>query len=148
MSARAQASVVLLLLVAAVTAFARKEETVDELKARVDSVRPEEQSALCLEIARRQLAAADDLYTEGKADAARAAIDDVVKYAEKARDISVKTGKDLKRTEISVRKMAAKLRDIKRSVSFEDQGPVDTAAQKLEDVRTDLLVRMFGKGKK
>lgn len=148
MSVRARTSVVLLLLAVAVTALARKEETVDELKARVDAARPEEQSELCLEIAQRQLAAADDLYTEGKSEAAHAAIDDVVKYTEKARDISVKSGKDLKRTEISVRKMAAKLRDIKRSVSFEDQGPVDTAAQKLEDVRTDLLVRMFGKGKK
>lgn len=129
-------------------AWGRREDTLEQLKAKVDTARIEDQPELCVEIAHRQLDAADKSYTDGKIGAARAAIEDVVRYSQKARDAAVKSGKALKHTEIALRKMAAKLRDIKRSLNFEDQPPVDKAAQELEDLRTDLLVRMFGKGKK
>jgi hypothetical protein len=148
MSRRTRSWIPFLVVAICLAAWARKEETIDQLKARVDSARPEDQANLCVEIALRQLDAADQLYEDGRVDPAKLAVGDIVKYAEMARDASVKTGKGLKNTEISVRKMAAKLRDIKRSLNFEDQPVVDAATQRLEDVRTDLLVRMFGKGKK
>ncbi len=44
-----------------------------------------------------------------------------------------------------LRKMAAKLRDIKRTLVFEDQAPVQATVDHLEQVRTELLARMFGK---
>jgi len=44
--------------------------------------------------------------------------------------------------------MAKKLRDIKRSVNFEDQEPLQDAADRLEHIRSDLLTRMFGPSKK
>ena len=48
-----------------------------------------------------------------------------------------------------MRKMAEKFRDVKRSLPFEDQAPVQQAMISLEKMRTDLLARMFGKkGKK
>jgi hypothetical protein len=140
--------VIAFLLFTALAGAQRNQEALDALKSRVDSARPEDRPGLCLEVAQRQLEAADQLYGDGKTDPARAAVQDVVKYAEQARDASLKSGKALKHTEISVRKMAMKLRDIRRSLSFEDQPPVQAAAQRLEDVRTDLLVHMFGKQKK
>jgi hypothetical protein len=73
----------------------------------------------------------------------------VATFSEKARDAASKSGKKLKPTEIAVRKMAHKLRDMKRTLSFEDQAPVQDAIDRLEHVRTDLLTRMFGiKGEK
>jgi polyhydroxyalkanoate synthesis regulator phasin len=136
-----------LLLLASVTLFARKEDSLDTLKARVASATPEQSVGLCLEIAERQLIAADKLYTDGNVDQARAAVDDVVAYSEKARDAATQTGKKLKNSEISVRKMATKLRDMKRTLNFEDQPPVQEAIDHLERVRSDLLARMFGNGK-
>jgi len=102
---------------------------------------------LCVEIAERQLKSADELYTAGKVDDARTALQDVVTYSEKAHDAAIQSGKKVKNTEIAFRKMAAKLRDIKRSVNFDDQAPVQAAADRLESLRTDLLSHMFGKGK-
>ncbi|MBV9574065.1 MAG: hypothetical protein JOY93_08420, partial [Acidobacteriales bacterium] len=61
-------------------------------------------------------------------------------------DAATKSGKHLKDTEIALRKMAAKLRDIKRIASLEDQRQVQEATDHLEQVRTDLLSHMF-KGK-
>lgn len=141
---RTWAIVLALVLAASADAFARKEETVEQLIARAESVRLQDRPQIYAEIAERRLAAADQLYTTGKTDEARAAVDDVVSYSEKAVDAATQTGKKLKHTEIAVRKMAAKLRDIKRGLAFEDQAPVQTAIDRLERLRDKLLSGMFG----
>jgi hypothetical protein len=124
---------------------AAKEETVDELKARVESARPEVRADLCIRIAQRQLQNADQLYIDGKVEEAHAAVDDIVSYSEKARDAATQNRKRLKNVEINVRKMAEKLRDIKRTLAFDDQPPVEAAIHRLEDIRTALLKEMFAK---
>jgi flagellin-specific chaperone FliS len=140
-------AVISVLLLSSFAAVARKEDSLDDLKARVASASPEQRVGLCLEIAERQLSAADKLYNDGNVDQARAALNDIVAYSEKARDSANQSGKKLKNAEISVRKMAAKLRDMKRTLNFEDQPPVQDAIEHLERVRTDLLARMFGNSK-
>jgi hypothetical protein len=125
-----------------------KDETVDELKARFESARPEDRAELGIRIAQQQLRNADKLYSSGEPDKARAALDDIAGYSEKARDAATKTGKRLKNDEIDVRKMADKLRDIKRTLSYEDQPPIEQAIRRLEDVRTTLLKAMFANDNK
>ena len=134
-----------LLLALASAHGAAKDETVDELKARLGGARPEERAELAIRIAQGQLRNADKLYSDGQADQARAAVDDIVAYSEKARDDAVQTKKHLKNVEIDVRKMAEKLRDIKRTLVFDDQPPVEQAVRHLEDIRTTLLKEMFAK---
>jgi len=115
--------------------------------ARAEAAKVEDRPALFVEIAWRQLKSADQLYTAGKVEEAQAALKDVVSCSETAHDAAIQSGKRLKNTEIEFRKMAAKLRDIKRSLNFDDQAPVQAAADRLESLRTDLLSHMFGKGK-
>jgi hypothetical protein len=136
-------------LAASVNSWAKKEETLEQLKTRAESSSNlEERANLSVEIAERQLHNADQFYTQGSSEQARAAVEDIVAYSEKARDAATKSGKKLKPTEIAMRKMAHKLRDIKRTLNFEDQGPVQAAIDRLESIRTDLLAKMFGKGEK
>lgn len=127
---------------------AAKDETVEQLKSRVESARPEDRPELCIQIARRQLHEADQLYKEGKIDQAVVAVEEIVSYSEKARDAATQTGKRLKNVEIDARKIADKLRDIKRTLAFDDQAPVEQAIRRLEDVRTSLLKAMFAKDNK
>jgi hypothetical protein len=134
-----------MLLLALASAYGAKDETVDELKSRFESARPEDRPELGIRIAQHQLRDADKLYSEGNADRARADVDDIVTYSEKARDAAIQTKKRLKNVEIDVRKMAEKLRDIKRTLAFEDQAPVEQAIHRLEDIRTTLLKEMFAK---
>ena len=122
-------------------------DNLQDLIARADAARPEDRPGLYIDIAERQLKTVDDLYRAGKDDEAVAAVKDVVTYSEKAHDAAIVSPHKLKGTEISLRKMAAKLRDIKRALSFEEQGPVQAASDRLEALRTDLLAKMFGKGK-
>jgi hypothetical protein len=137
-----------LFLVFASSFGAAKDESVAELKTRFESARLEDKPGLSIQIAHQQLRNADRLYGEGNIDQANAAIDDVVSYSEKARDAATQTKKRLKNVEIDVRKIAEKLRDIKRTLAFEDQAPVDKAIRRLEDVRTSLLKEMFAKESK
>ncbi len=138
-----------MLLLALASAYgAAKDETVDELKARAASARPQDLPELCMKIAQLQLRSADKLYIDGQVDQARAAVDDIVIYSERARDAALQTNKRLKNVEIDVRKIAEKLRDIKRTLAFDDQPPVEKAIGRLESVRTTLLQGMFAKEKK
>ena len=138
-----------MLLLALASAYgAAKDETVDELKARFESARLEDRAELAIRIAQHQLRNADKLYGEGNIDQGRDAVNDIVTYSEKARDAATQTKKHLKNIEIDARKMAEKLRDIKRTLAFEDQPPVEQAIRRLEEVRTTLLKEMFAKENK
>jgi len=129
-------------LTAAAACFAA-DESVDSLKAHVDKASTEDRAEISIRIAQLQLRAADKLYNEGRVADARAAVDDIARFSEKARDAAVESKKHLKSTEIAARKMSEKLLDIKRTLAFEDQAPVDQAVRRLEEVRTILLKEMF-----
>jgi hypothetical protein len=139
---------VVVVLALASTYSAAKDETVDELKSRFESAHPEDRAELGIRIAKQQLRSADKFYNDGNVEKARDAVADIVQYSEKARDAATETKRHLKNIEIDVRKMAEKLRDIKRTLAFDDQPPVDQAVRRLEDVRTSLLDAMFASDKK
>jgi len=137
----------LLIVASCSLVMARDHESLEQLKAHFESAPPKDRVSLGLRIAEIQTAAADRLYEEGKSDEGRAAIQDVVTYCEKASEAATQSGKKLKDAEITIRKIAHKLGDIKRSVSFEDQAPLQEAIDHLERVRTQLLSKMFDLGK-
>jgi hypothetical protein len=133
-----------ILLVSSVAAFAG-DEVLAGLVKRAEAASIGQQPALYAEIAERQLREADQLYNNGQVDRARAAVDDVVTYSDRASEAASHARSKIKNTEIAIRKMAAKLRDIKRGLAFEDQPPVQAATDHLEALRTGLLARMFAK---
>src|ERR1022692_46019 len=108
------------------------EETISGLKSRLEKASPDDRPELCIRIAQEQLRNADKLYTEGHPQEASAALDEMIAYTEKARDAALQTKKHLKNIEIDARKMAARLRDIKRTLAFEDQAPVEQAVRRLD----------------
>lgn len=132
---------------AAVTSlsWAAKNESLDALKMRAQNARAKDRPGLCLRIARQQVHNADKFYDNGQVEAARSAVEDVATYSEKARDAALTVHKHQKDVEIAVRKMAAKLRDVKRTANIEDQPSLENAIQRLEDIRTSLLQQMFGR---
>jgi len=129
-------------------AQARTEPTVEELKARVSSANIGDKAKLCVEIAERQLAAADQEYTADDIEKAQNNLSDVVSYSELARDYSIQSRKHQKQTEIAIRAMTRKLNDLLHVVGREEQDPLKDAISHLERVRDDLLAAMFPKGVK
>jgi hypothetical protein len=145
---RSQVVIFAVLLVAGSGFAAEQDPALKQLVTRAESARVEDQPALYIEAARLELKSADRAYTSGSFDDARAGVKDLVTYSDRAHDASTRSGKRLKDTEIAMRKMAEKLRDMTRTVAFEEQGPLQAAADHLETLRTDLLSHMFAKGKK
>jgi len=137
----------MLLLAVVAGPVAARDETVDELKPRVENALPQDRTDLRIRMAELQLRNAYKLYKEGDVEHARAALDEIVTYSEQARDSAIETKKHLKNVEIKVRKIAERLRDIKQTVALEDQAPIDQAVLRLEKVRTSLLQQMFSKEK-
>jgi len=126
--------------VAAVTA----EKSIEELKKELSSADLNKQHKLYAELARQQVEVANDLYTAGDVAQAEAAVNEVVAYAEKAREIGLKSGKKLKKTEITLRKASRRLADVGRTLSVEYRPHVEAAVARLDDVRSELLEKMFG----
>jgi len=145
MSMRRCALLVLMTLLGAVAYLAAKEQSLQEMIARANAAPLKDQPSLYIDIAEHQLKSADQLYNQGKVEDARSAIMDVVTYSEKAHDAAIQSGKKLKPAEMASRKMAHRLQDIKRTLNFEDQAPVQAAAERLEALAQDLLNHMFGK---
>jgi len=145
---RACRAVALFAVAAAWTAGALSgnEPTVEELKARLASAGTGERPRLCVQIAQLQLAAADRLYAGGEDEKAEAALADVAAFSELARDYAVQSHKYQKQAEIAVRGMVRKLTEILHTLGHDDQPPVQSAINRLQRVRDDLLAAMFSKG--
>jgi hypothetical protein len=131
-----------LIMLAAVCVVAAQNPA--ELKAHADASHGGEQAKLCLEYAHLQLEAADKLFTNGDADQGQANIQEVVAYSRKAADAATSSGKHVKETEIKLRKLAERMHDIGETLAFEDRQPVRQAVEQLQQIRSDLMVKMWG----
>jgi hypothetical protein len=138
------ATIVLFVVAAAGSSFGGSSETIDELIARADAARPEQQPDLYMEVAQRELKSAPEAYKADKVVEFRTAVQQIVKYSDRAHSAALHSGKHVKDTEIKIREITIRLRDIKLNVDADDQPPVQMAMDQLEGFRTELLHAMFG----
>jgi hypothetical protein len=115
-----------------------------DLKARADAAQGGERAKLSLEYARQQLELANDLYEKGNVEKAEAAIGEVLTYSQQATEAATSANKKLKQTEIDLRKLEHRMRDIGQSLSVDDRPPVEKTVAEIEVLRADLLAKMFG----
>ena len=125
--------------------IAKEKLSLAELKERAEKAKPQDQPHLYIDVAGRQLETATQTFDSGDNTTAQSAVADVRTYGKKAAEAALQSRKQLKNTEISLREIVVKLRDLKRSVSFEDRQPIQTAIDDLEKMRTRLLTKMFSK---
>ena len=88
------------------------DQAAPELKARADAAQGGERVVLSLEYAHRELEHANTLYTEGDVEKAEAAIHEVVAYSRSRYGNRHAPNKRLKQTEIELRKIEHRMRDI------------------------------------
>lgn len=135
----------MVLLISAVSLAIAGSNSVQDLKDRVELAPVKDRPGLCMEIVEKQLKSADQLYLDGKPEQARAAVADIVHYSDVAKASAITSGKKIKNTEISLRKIAGKLRDIERVAGADQQASINQAADHLEDLRTELINQVFSK---
>lgn len=135
---------VLMVLALIAPCLGRKEETLQELIARAEAASVSQQPDLYMEVADRELKAAIDAYKVNKYDEFHADLDQIVKSSDRAHAAAIQSKKHIKRTEIRIRRISGRLRDVKTDVEFDQQAGVQSAIDRLEDFRTELLKSMFG----
>lgn len=141
------ASILLFCLFAATCASARKEETIEQLAARAAHARTDQQPDLYMQAAERELKFAIQAYKASQSEALSSALREIVTYSDNAHSAAIHSGKHQKRTEIKIREISAKLADIKLNADVSDQPAIQSAIDRLEKFRTELLQNMFGSGK-
>lgn len=124
-------------------AFA-KTESLEDLKSRADNSHGGEQAKVCVEYAQAELEHANALFTEGDVDKAQAAVNEVMDYVRKGADAAKSSGKRLKQTEIELRKLEKRMKDIGQSLNLDDRPPVMKSVDEIEQLRAGLLAAMFG----
>lgn len=132
------------LLVALSSLALAKNLTLDELKAKADAAHGGDQAKLCLEYAQGELEHANDLFTKGDVDEAQSAVTAVMEYARKGTNAATSSGKRLKQTEIELRKLQKRMKDIGDSLNIDDRPPVTASVKEIEQLRSDLANAMFG----
>ncbi len=136
-----QIPVVLLLLLWVAHA---KTQTPEELKARADEAQGAEQAKRCMQYAHAELEYADQLFTKGNVEQAQTAISSVMEYARKGASAATSSRKRLKQTEIALRELEKRMKDIGESLQFDDRPPVLKSADEIEHLRAGLITAMFG----
>jgi hypothetical protein len=136
-----------LLLSCAVVASAAQ-RNIDQMKAEADRAEGGHQAKLCAELAQQLVVIADQQFTEGNVVEAQKTVQEILNYATKARDASVKSRSKMKETEITLRTTQRKLQALKRTLAADDRPPLDAVEKKLEQFRQDILNEMFAPPKK
>jgi hypothetical protein len=130
----------------AVASCVAKDETIEQLIARADTAQGGHQPDLYLEVADRELKVTTDSYKANRLEDGRAGLEKIVTYADKAHASAIHSGKRLPHTEIKIRRISTRLRDLKLNVDVDDQPLVQATIDKLETFRTDILKSLFPKG--
>jgi hypothetical protein len=136
-----------MILALAVSPFGAQ-RNLDDLKAEADKASGGKQARLCMEVADELVNVADQQFTNGNNPQAQATIQEVLKYAGKARDAAVNGHTSLKETEIHLRQTQRHLEALKRTLAVEDRPPLDQVEKRIEQLRQDLLDVMFGAKKR
>ncbi len=121
-----------------------KTESLADLKTRADNAHGAEQAKLCVEYAQGELEYANELYTKGDVGQAQSAVASVMEYVRKGTSAATSSGKRLKQTEIELRKLEKRMKDIAESLNLDDRPPVLKYVDEIEQLRTGLLTAMFG----
>ena len=141
-SASCRAALLLFCWLFAVAAAAQDE--LANLKSRADAAQGNERINLSLEVSHHELEYANKLYTDGNVEKAETAIGDTMIYINRAAEAAIKTNKRLKQTEIDLRKLQHRMRDIGQSLNIDDRPTVEKSVTEIEQLRANLLAKMFG----
>jgi hypothetical protein len=136
----------ILILGAGATLAAQK--TIESLKAEAEHSSGGHQARLYAELAQHLVDVADQQFTDALTDQGQATIQDILKYATLARDISLKSHGKMKETEIHLRMAERRLEAVRRTLSIDDRPPLEEVEKQIEKLRKDLLDAMFAPPKK
>lgn len=121
---------------------------IEQLKAKAEQKGEADRARIYADIAHELVEVANSQFTNGDLDKGQASIKDAVTYAEKAATSAEEKGHKIKNAEITLRETARRIDEVRRTLDVDNQPPLKAAVDRLEQLRKQLLQRMFGDDKK
>jgi polyhydroxyalkanoate synthesis regulator phasin len=121
---------------------------IEELKAKAEHKGEADRARYYAEIAHELVEVANVQFTNGEPDKGQASIKDAVAYAEKAATSAEEKGHKIKNAEITLRETSRRIEEVRKTLDVDNQPPLKAAVERLEQLRKQLLQRMFGDDKK
>ena len=121
---------------------AQKSSAMEELeraKAKAEHASERDRCYENVEVVRALVEVANEQFGVGDADQAQKTVKETATYADRAREASQHSGHKLKQAEITLRKAQRRLDDLRHTLTFEDQGPVEAVLKQLEVDRQEIL---------
>ncbi len=119
-----------------------------ELKIKAEQKGEADRARIYADIAHELVEVANTQFTNGDPDKGQASIQDAVSYAEKAATSAEVKGHKIKNAEITLRETARRIEEVRKTLDVDNQPPLKAAVERLEQLRKQLLQRMFGDDKK
>ena len=135
-------SAAIFLLLALSLLAAAEQKSLDQLKAEAEQS-DVNQPRLLAEVAERLVPVADKQFTDGESVKGHATVDEILQYATRAHDLTIKTRKKMKETEMHLRRCRHSLENMRRTLAAEDRPSVEAVEKKLEQFAEDVLEAMF-----
>lgn len=117
-------------------------------RGEAEAARDGHRAKLFAELAHEEMEAADKAFIDGNVDLGHRLAAEAGNDADQASKAALDSGKRLKDTEIELRKLQFRTRDIGQSLNFEDRPPLDKIVRRIEAMREAILDRMFAGKKK
>lgn len=130
--------------IAAVLCSHAEAQTAADLQQRADNSHGADCAHLSMQAARQLLEDADKQFEAGNLKAAHEGVDAAVRYAHRATDCSLEARKVQKNTEIELRKLIRRTKDVMQTLDSEDRPHLSQAILELEKQRNRVLHGMFG----
>ncbi len=137
---------ILAVMLMAGACFAAAEEPLEKMIAKAEAG-GDKQAELYVDVAQRYANLANDHFSNGDWDKGREDIKNVLSYAEKARATVGRSEGRIKQTEIKMHKLQRRLEEVARATNVDDRPPVTEVAERVEELRSELLDLLFRKDK-
>ncbi len=146
MITKANTGLCVILLLAVSNCAAQR--TIENMKAEADAAQGGRQATLYAQLAEVLVSVASQQFNKDDDQGGQATVQDILKYATQARDVSLRTRDKMKETEITLRSTQRKLGSLKRTLGVDDRPPVEKVEKQLEQFRQEILDAMFAPPKK
>ncbi len=124
--------------------LASSQQAVLELKQRADAASGAECARLSLQAARQLLEEANREFGAGNPKTAHEEVDSSLHYARRSVDCSLQARKGEKSTEIELRKLIRRIKDVTQTLDSEDRPHLTRAIIELDKQRDRVLRGIFG----
>jgi len=114
-------------------------EDLEKAKARAEHASERDRCYENVEVVRALVEVANEQFSAGDADQAQKTVKEAVTYADRAKEAAQHSGHKLKQAEITLRKAQRRLDDLRHTLAFEDQEPVEAVLKQIEADRQEIL---------